>query len=302
MILKILSEEKKKWRCPYCKTNSKILLDFKNVPSSISKSNCNIESIVLDVNKKDAEEDIECSLKLFNINKEIIYIMNYEGLTDEKIKETIKEEKGKYNIIERKVIYIITIECNNDDCNKKFSGFEIYSEKELESLEKHHSNFDFHPIKTLEKSMNIYPELIMKDEYDKYITDDVVLKDYMEALKIKDISPNGSALLLRRFINALLIKFFNLENPDKNLCSLINYVENQENLPQEVKNTLTQIRLKGNMAAHPDQYDGNVITLEIINKLFMLSNLLIEDTYKKRYQKNEREKERQEALSGLNQE
>ena len=86
------------------------------------------------------------------------------------------------------------------------------------------------------------------------------------------------------------------------MCSLINYVENQENLPQEVKNTLTQIRLKGNMAAHPDQYDGNVITPEIINKLFMLSNLLIEDTYKKRYQKNNREKERQEALSGLEKE
>lgn len=288
-ILKIKEEQGGNHTCPYCQTNSVIefYVGFNEKSTEIEEQI--FEKKTYNINQNGFSNKHP---ELYNLNQDFFLKNNFESIQIEK----------------QEIMYTIKIPCLNNSCNKKTVYSEIYNKYKIltnnslglalkESLEglKNKKLNDYFKLK---KIINIYPEVVIPKNYELYLNNEIVFNDYKEALKIKYISPNGSALLLRRFINALLLDYYEWNNPSDNLNQLIEDISNA--IEPEVKDTLHRIRQKGNIAAHPDQFNGNTITTEQIEDLFALVDILITDTYKVSYDQNEKERIRTEKLNSLN--
>lgn len=287
-ILKIKKDKEGTYTCPHCKINSVIQFHTNYNQST------HIEEQVFEekIDSINTDEFINKYPELYNLNQDFFLKHDFESIKIEK----------------QKIMYTIKIPCLNNKCNKITVYSEIYNQykiltndslsltlkENLEGLKNKKLEIYFE----LEKKINIYPEFSIPKNYELYLSNEIVFSDYKEALKIKYISPNGSALLLRRFINALLLDYYEWNNPPNNLNQLIQNLPND--IEEEVIDTLHRIRQKGNIAAHPDQFNGNTITTEQIEDLFALVDILITDTYKVLYDKNEKERIRSEKLSSLN--
>uniref|UniRef100_UPI004057BF91 DUF4145 domain-containing protein n=1 Tax=Candidatus Electronema sp. TaxID=2698783 RepID=UPI004057BF91 len=100
---------------------------------------------------------------------------------------------------------------------------------------------------------------------------DDVRQDYEEASKILDMSPRGSAALLRLAIQKLCIHLGESgENINKDIASLV-----KKGLDQRVQQALDIVRVVGNNAVHPGKMDIND-DKDTARTLFRLVNLIAE--------------------------
>lgn len=148
-----------------------------------------------------------------------------------------------------------------------------------------------------EKSQHKTRKLIYPCQSNRFIPKSVpnkYVKDYHEASKLKDISPNASAALSRRLLQYLLHSEFNIK---KNTLS--------EEIKEFKKNTSTVIgkyidlvRHIGNLAAHPaiDQNSGCIVEVEEedAEALLCLIDEIFEEHFEKKYRFNQ-------SLSSINQ-
>lgn len=287
-ILKIKEEQGGNHTCPYCKNNSVLSL-YTDYKKSTKIDEQILEEKIYSISVKELNNKYS---EFYNLNQDFFLENDFELI----------------EIEEKKIMYTIKIPCLSNECKKITVYSEIYTQYEIftsnslsMSLKQNLNglkNKNLKKYSKLEQTINIYPEIFIPKNYELYLNNEIVFNDYKEALKIKYISPNGSALLLRRFINALLLDYYEWNNPSDNLNQLIEDISNA--IEPEVKDTLHRIRQKGNIAAHPDQFNGNTITTEQIEDLFALVDILITDTYKVSYDQNEKERIRTEKLNSLN--
>lgn len=294
MIREIEDGIKKDFTCPYCNRMMTLICNHSHtyINNTFIKR-INIKSIRYTCK---STEDFE--KEFFNYFLKFDYVLN-------KIenKKNIDFEINEY-------CKILNIHCINSTCSKNFVILEYYKslqiikekiENDIEKLAIGLSEIKekeiFKEKEVLIKSIPIFPEFSL-DPNIECITDDCVKKDYIEAIKIKDISYNGSAILLRRAINRLLLKFYELPSNINNLYNLINEVCLINDVSENIKDTLHSIRNIGNIAAHPDENDIE-INKKDIDSLFILMSILIEDTYFKKFKDQERERKIKENIEKL---
>lgn len=290
MIREIEDGIKKDFTCPYCNKIMTLIYNKHAMFNNAFINQINISSI-----KHNCESFSDLEKEFFNYFSKFDYVLN--------------KIKNKKNITFQINEYckILNISCINSNCSKNFIILEYYKslsilkddiKNEIEKLSLGLTDQNlFKEKEFLIKSIPIFPEFSL-DPNIECITDNCVKKDYIEAIKIKDISYNGSAILLRRAINRLLLKLYDLPSNTHNLYNLINEVCLINDVSENIKDTLHSIRNIGNIAAHPDENDIE-ISKKDIDELFILMSILIEDTYVKKFQDQERERKRKESIEKL---
>lgn len=117
-------------------------------------------------------------------------------------------------------------------------------------------------------STMIYPLQISVDEPNEDLPEDVSF-DYVEAAKILNLSPRGSAALLRLAIEKLVNQ---LESEGKDLNTKIGFLV-KKGLSPKIQMALDTLRVVGNNAVHPGQLDLNDDPT-IAESLFRLVNII----------------------------
>lgn len=123
--------------------------------------------------------------------------------------------------------------------------------------------------------MPVYPAVKLLRAVSEDIPDPY-RKNFVEAIQVMQISPNASALLSRRLLQALLSD--KAETNSDNLAAQIEEAEKSVKFPSYIQQALHTVRVLGNIAAHPtvdkltgilwDVEDGEAeLTLNIVESL-----------------------------------
>ena len=126
--------------------------------------------------------------------------------------------------------------------------------------------------------------------YSRDIIPSVIIDDYEEACKIKNLSPKSSATLSRRALQGMIRDFWKVKKPKdfKGLWTLKNEIEAIKDLVEDdVWAAIDAVRSIGNIGAHME-LDVNIIINvepEEATKLIGLIELLIEEWYINRHER-----------------
>jgi len=148
---------------------------------------------------------------------------------------------------------------------------------------------------SLEKTWNLIPPSEAK-VFSSDIVPKVIIEDYEEACLIKDLSPKASATLARRCIQGMIRNFFGVKRPvdHKGPWRLVEEIKAiKDKVDPDVWIAIDGIRKIGNIGAHMEE-DVNIIVdvePEEANKLIKLIELLIEEWYISRYDRQIKVKE-----------
>ena len=130
-------------------------------------------------------------------------------------------------------------------------------------------------------SCKTFPDYIKKE----------ILEDYREACAIKNLSPKASATLARRCLQGMVRDFFNIED-EKTLYDELSEIKDK--VDKDLWGPINKIREYGNIAAHPTKENVNTI-LDIdegeVDDLIWLIELLFDEWYVKRHEKDKKLKE-----------
>lgn len=127
--------------------------------------------------------------------------------------------------------------------------------------------------------------------YSPEIVPPVVIEDYVEACKIKSLSPKASATLARRTLQGMIRDFWKIKKPREHkgqwtLWNEIQAIKDKLDLGMGVWKAIDAVRKVGNIGAHMEE-DINVIVdvePEEAEKLIWLIEFLIERWYIQRYE------------------
>lgn len=116
----------------------------------------------------------------------------------------------------------------------------------------------------------IYPD-IQQEEPNPDMPEGV-LQLYNEAGSIYNKSPRAACALLRLAIDRLCNELGETNKDiDKNIAALV-----KKGLPEGVQEALDVVRVVGNKAVHPGQIDFDVDSVETVNVLFGLINIIVD--------------------------
>lgn len=185
----------------------------------------------------------------------------------------IPSKKGKVGLSVRYVI------CPNTECNQLTLTVELCSLKQ-----KPNGGFGYDVNRTLE-TWNLIPDSTAK-VFSPDIVPQAILTDYVEACKIKDLSPKASATLSRRTLQGMIRHFWGVKRPTDHtgkwtLWNEIQAIKSKPDLGLGVWSAIDAVRKVGNIGAHMEE-DINVIIdvePEEAGKLIWLIEFLIEKWY-----------------------
>jgi Domain of unknown function (DUF4145) len=172
-------------------------------------------------------------------------------------------------------VHYYAISCPNPDCREMYLKLD---------LNRAHNSFANEMEPTLE-SWQLLPESAAKPQ-PAYIPSQIV-NDYMEACRIKDLSPKASATLARRCLQGIIRDFWGIKK--NNLKEAIDELE--EKVTPEVWEAIDAVRSVGNIGAHMEE-DVNLIVEIDPAEAELLINLiedLFMDWYVVRHDRNQRQ-------------
>lgn len=104
-----------------------------------------------------------------------------------------------------------------------------------------------------------------------------ILDDYVEAAQVVEISPNASAALARRCLQATIRNL--LGHKGKCLSAEVEEFRQSSHIPHHLKDELDTIRILGNDAAHPaqDSHTGLIVKTDPVDARWLLR--VLEDLF-----------------------
>jgi len=166
------------------------------------------------------------------------------------------------------------IVCPNEEC-KKVTLF-----ADLCTIE-YRTSHDRYIRKEDIKSWNLLPDSFAK-QFPDYVPQ-VIIIDYEEACKIRDLSPKASATLARRCLQGMIRDFWGIKKG--RLVDEINAIEDK--VDPIVWKSIDSVRKIGNIGAHMEKDINLIIDVEPNESqiLIELIEMLIEEWYIHRYER-----------------
>eukprot|EP01029_Cantina_marsupialis_P002668 TRINITY_DN1253_c0_g1_i7.p2 TRINITY_DN1253_c0_g1~~TRINITY_DN1253_c0_g1_i7.p2 ORF type:complete len:239 (-),score=38.14 TRINITY_DN1253_c0_g1_i7:2002-2718(-) len=166
------------------------------------------------------------------------------------------------------------IVCPNEECKKLTLLAELFTTEWT-------ANWETKLTKDTVNSWNLMPDSFAK-QYPEYIPM-VIIKDYEEACKIRDLSPKASATLSRRCLQGMIRDFWGIKKG--RLVDEINAIEDK--VDPIVWKSIDSVRKIGNIGAHMEKDINLIIEVEPNEAqiLIELIEMLIEEWYIHRYER-----------------
>lgn len=162
-------------------------------------------------------------------------------------------------------------ECNQLELSVQLCNTDEYGHELTDSIQK----------------WNLLPESNAKPQ-PEYIPE-AILKNYYQACRIRDLSPEASAALSRRCLQGMIRDFWELpENQRGNLGAEINAIKDK--LAPEVLQAIWDVRAIGDIGAHMDKDVNRIVEVEPeeAGLLIELIETLLRDWYVDRHKRRER--------------
>lgn len=170
---------------------------------------------------------------------------------------------------------ILTIRCPNKDCNKLFLKTRLTNS---------FMNLGSHKEGYLVKEWQLLPESSAKI-FPDYVPE-VITEDYLEACRIRDLSPKASATLARRCLQGMIRDFWKISK-----TTLKEEIDDLKNLVDNTTwDAIDSIRRVGNIGAHMERDINLIIDVESneAQLLIELIEQLVDDWYVQRHNREER--------------
>ncbi len=166
------------------------------------------------------------------------------------------------------------IVCPNDECKKLTLLADLYTIE-------WNSNYQRSLKKDDIKSWNLMPDSFAK-QFPDYVPK-VIITDYEEACKIRDLSPKASATLSRRCLQGMIRDFWSIKKG--RLVDEINAIEDK--VDPIVWKSIDSVRKIGNIGAHMEKDINLIIEVEANEAqiLIELIEMLIEEWYIHRHER-----------------
>ena len=187
---------------------------------------------------------------------------------------------------------LTSISCLNPQCKKLVLQGNLSKKENWNSFK---NKYDYAPI----KKWQLLPDSIAKPQPD-YIPAPI-RKDYEEACKIVNLSPNAGAVLARRCLQSMIRDFCKIKEKtlSKEIEKLKTNVKDSKirSVTEESIQAIDSIRKMGNIGAHMEKPTGILIDIEPqeATLLIQLIETLFKDWYVARNERQQRLKSIQEV-------
>ena len=214
-------------------------------------------------------------------------ILSETGAYNDNLKSTTAGvvQRSKYSQIG---LFTVSIACLNLDCKKLTLTVGLKKRADYSSGGSYSPSLEGEPI----EKWSLLPDSKAKPQPD-YIPAHI-RKDYEEACKIAQLSPNASAVLARRCLQSMIRDFCNITEKTlhKEIEKLKISVEERKipSVTEESIQAIDNIRKMGNIGAHMEKPTGILIDIEPeeADLLIQLIETLFKDWYVARNERQER--------------